>query len=1615
MTLNSTPQLGFGRRIISAMAIGLLMQVFPCAPNAAAQARTATATESVAAMRVVPGFEEPLVALGSSGQAENAALQAAIAAYVHPVSAASDFAGNAKPFESFLIEYPASTWRAAILTNLGIGYYRAGYFTKATSAWERAWDAGRGAETPAGKALADRAIGELARMHARLGHAKELEALFADLGERSVSGPATEMITGAREGLWMFQNDPGQSYLCGPMALKSLLTVLKADAGKIKQVEAARSGEHGFSLAQVGQLATDVGQGHRLVFRTPAQAVPVPSIINWKLNHYAAIVGEKDGRYHIQDPTFASGDLWVTKSAIDTEGSGYFLVPSNGMTQTKWRTASADEAQRVYGMGFTTVSQPAATTPDDVGLNNSPTCGMCVVNAKTMLVSLNLNDTPVGYVPPIGPPVKIRLTYNQREANQPANFSFFNVSPKWTMNMLSWVQDNPISPGSSVLRYVAGGGAVDYASSYTFNSNTGAFSPERQGQAVLVRIPATGAVTSYELRMADGSKQVFGKLDGAAVTPRRIFLTRVIDPAGNALSLNYDAQMRLTSITDATGRNTTLSYTAANPLLVTQITDPFGRHADLAYDESGRLASIRDVVGIVSSFSYDAGGMVNVMTTPYGTNRFVYGTGPSSMTRFLELTDPLGFTERVEFRHNAPGIPDREPVAPAGLANYNTILYYRNTFYWDKNVYPITHTDYTQARITHWLHNPLGQTSPVIESTREPLERRVWKTYPNQTTTFFEGSAATPTQIARVLDDGTTQSWRYTYNTIGKPLTAIDPAGRKSVYTYSQDGIDLLSVQQVTAASGTLSTIASFTYNAQHLPVTYTDAAGQMTKISYNAAGQKLAVTDPLNQTTRYAYDALGYLVTAFNKNGKPEASFTYDGFGRIATRTDAGGHTIGFQYDALDRLISTSYPDGTSTQSVWDKLDLVSVTDRLGRQTRYTYDANRNLVAMTDPQGRQTSYAYYPNGTLQALTDPQGNVTRWTRDIQSRPTARIYADNSQEIYTYEATTSRLKAVADATTQARGYGYTVDDRPAAVAYANATAPTPPVNLTYDPYFPRITSMTDGSGTTQFQYGALGAPGALKLTAEITPFQNGTTSYQYDALGRPTSRTIGTSTENFSYDPLGRLVGASNDLGQFSYGYLGETGQRTSLQLGSILGTTWSYNDNVNDRRLAAVTNSGATRSYQYTSTPENRITRITETLGTGGAIAPQTWDYGYDASDRLLNGQASGGAKFGYTYDAADNITGAQGPAFTRNATYNRVNQTTSANGVGVTYAANGNVIDDGERTYQWDAENRLVGIGYKAQPGKQTTFRYDGTGRRIASVETGSTGSIETRYLWCGETLCQARGADDSVTRRYFAEGEAWSGSATKLYYAKDNLGSVRDVLAAQNGTRVASFDYDPYGNTTQTQGRVSTDFRYAGMFYHQASGLYLTEHRAYDPKAGRWLSRDPIREQGGANLYGYVEGNPIAFVDPLGLDRWGSYGYGRYVPSTNPSPSFWESLNFPETPEQKALGDKIVGGFCMGSIGGITRAINLPGWRAVTVDMAHILERHIPTAPLAAGRSVFVDLTESGIMAAVRQAYASAETIAIQGERTLLSGVTQTGMTVEMWLNRATKTIETAYPVAR
>ncbi len=157
---------------------------------------------------------------------ENKDLDAALAAF-HDAPAkarqAGDYDDYAKPLLAFFDAHPASNWNAALHLNVGLGLYHAGYYSRTFTHYAQAWQLGRDATTTQARLMTDRAVAELAEMHARLGHARELEALFADISNRPISGPAVEMLQGAREGLGAFHERPEISYLCGPAALRNIL------------------------------------------------------------------------------------------------------------------------------------------------------------------------------------------------------------------------------------------------------------------------------------------------------------------------------------------------------------------------------------------------------------------------------------------------------------------------------------------------------------------------------------------------------------------------------------------------------------------------------------------------------------------------------------------------------------------------------------------------------------------------------------------------------------------------------------------------------------------------------------------------------------------------------------------------------------------------------------------------------------------------------------------------------------------------------------------------------------------------------------------------------------------------------------------------------------------------------------------------------------------------------------------------------------------------------------------------------------------------------------------------------------------------------------------------
>jgi hypothetical protein len=183
----------------------------------------------------------------------------------------------------------------------------------------------KGETDPRLRALADRAVGELAEIKARLGRYDELGQPFAELGSRDVRGPASGKLAGAREGFAVMRDEPERAFLCGPYGLDRILASVRQGYVRDAKIAAAKSTRRGTSMLQVLDLAESLGFKMQVARRSPGAPVVVPALVHWKAGHFAALTKESGGRLLMQDPTFG-GDLWISRAALEEEGSGYFLM-----------------------------------------------------------------------------------------------------------------------------------------------------------------------------------------------------------------------------------------------------------------------------------------------------------------------------------------------------------------------------------------------------------------------------------------------------------------------------------------------------------------------------------------------------------------------------------------------------------------------------------------------------------------------------------------------------------------------------------------------------------------------------------------------------------------------------------------------------------------------------------------------------------------------------------------------------------------------------------------------------------------------------------------------------------------------------------------------------------------------------------------------------------------------------------------------------------------------------------------------------------------------------------------------------------------------------------------
>jgi RHS repeat-associated protein len=642
-----------------------------------------------------------------------------------------------------------------------------------------------------------------------------------------------------------------------------------------------------------------------------------------------------------------------------------------------------------------------------------------------------------------------------------------------------------------------------------------------------------------------------------------------------------------------------------------------------------------------------------------------------------------------------------------------------------------------------------------------------------------------------------------------------------------------------------------YTYNGFGQVASITQLAGTpqtvTTQYTYTSAFKDVdTITDPLNHVTDFDYDAAGCL-DRITDGANRDTTFDCNGAGQITSATDARSKTTMLSYSHGD-LTTVTDPLGRTISRFTDAGGLVSsVTDPLNYVTRYTYDNLNQLTKITDAAGRDIAFEYDADGNLRFVRDQRGateSTTQFTYNDQNLVQTRVDPLGRTESFTYDDNGNVLTWT-DRKNQITEYRYDPFDRVTFAGFNRTGSPpynyASTIDYTYDVggRLTQVADSTSGAGTITRGYDDLD-----RLTSEIQPnAPSPGVLFTYRADGTRQTMTV---------------PGQS----QITYGY-NNAGQVTSLTQGSTVVSL----DYFADGRLQTLTlkpsPTPVTQNYTYDDAGE--LSQISYTHG----ASTDDLSYGYDPSGRRT---AVWGTYGRITLPAAT----------TSNAVYDLGNRLTSWNGATVVHDNNGNLTSDGTFTYTYNPRNQLTLV----KQGNQTrgSNTYDGLGRRVVRTIGNST----TKPAYDGWSLVQERASNgNSVVANYMTglgldqPFVRTAGSSTS-YYLSDALGSIMG-LASSTGTVPTSYTYEPYGKTTVSGTSSASFFGFTGR-ENDSTGtlsLYNYRFRPYSPGLGRFISEDPLRlpVRPDSNPYVYVGNSPVAFVDPIGLDRSGGFSFGTFT----------------------------------------------------------------------------------------------------------------------------------------
>jgi len=620
-------------------------------------------------------------------------------------------------------------------------------------------------------------------------------------------------------------------------------------------------------------------------------------------------------------------------------------------------------------------------------------------------------------------------------------------------------------------------------------------------------------------------------------------------------------------------------------------------------------------------------------------------------------------------------------------------------------------------------------------------------------------------------------------------------------------------------------------------------------------------------------------------------------------TTTNPAGEVTTTTLDRHGRPTAVQLPDNSFTYTSYHPNGQVAA--KWGRLTNPTF-------TLYDDQGRVQELRTFANLSAEPTATTSGFAqTTW----QYSPTTGLLLSKKDHLlqgasYTYTAagrlatrTWARSTTAAPHTTE---YQYSQG----MLTRTDYSDTTPDVTIHYD-LLGRQDSLQSAVSRTDFVYHS----NTLDLDKEtITHSLPGQASFtrtidrSKDALHRATGyQVLNTNTFELGarYDysatfgrlaKVSRLSSATTTAEEFGYGYTAQSNLIASVAgpAHTVSNTYEAQRDVLLTKANQRATDNSVISSIGYTV---NNIGQRTNATRSGSATNTTAW--GYDALGQVTSADDSNNnADRAYLYDtignrkkSADSLTL---PA-SENYSVNALNQYTNIGGFLPTYDKDGNQLNAQiqpqasatliNAVYEWDGENRLRRVKNSAGA-ILVEYHYDAQSRRIATSASGTTTlylydgwnviaeyqlrnatfNLHASYLWGLDLSGSMQGAGGVGGLLAVTEIPATSAPAT-YYPLFDGNGNITEYIDGA-GSVVAQYQYDPFGNTTLTSGTKANDFayRFSTKPLDSATGLYYYGYRYYTPQTGRWINRDPIEEQGGLNLYGFVGNDGLVKWDILG-----------------------------------------------------------------------------------------------------------------------------------------------------